>query len=251
MQRLDVSGAVRPIYGSLGFKRLNWWKLWEMIPGVLPMTPKTKRQNSEFVGVTSPRLKKLKFKRLRIKTKLIILFDSEGIVHKEFVLERKTVNAEFYKGAIDCLLKCISRVHPAAFCCRDFSCYTITCPHTKLQVFANFWPKKSYNPLSPRTLQIYLCQTIFRSPSWKWIKMTPLCGCCKDPRSRYGWIKEGPKRGILNSFSENVRTCKSLYICQRSLFWIKKRCLPHVSSIFKKINSKTFGPQCVYEWNNF
>jgi len=31
MQRLEVSGAVRPIYGSLGVKRLNtkskrWWK---------------------------------------------------------------------------------------------------------------------------------------------------------------------------------------------------------------------------------
>ena len=25
MQRLEVSGAVRPIYGSLGFKRLNWF----------------------------------------------------------------------------------------------------------------------------------------------------------------------------------------------------------------------------------
>jgi hypothetical protein len=82
--------------------------------------PKTKQQNSEFVGATSPRLKKLKFKRLRIKTMLIILFDSEGIVHKEFVPEGKSVNAEFYEGATDRLLKRISRVRPAAFCSRDF-----------------------------------------------------------------------------------------------------------------------------------
>ena len=27
MQRLDVSGAVRPIYGSLGVKRLILWKM--------------------------------------------------------------------------------------------------------------------------------------------------------------------------------------------------------------------------------
>jgi len=25
LQRLEVSGAVRPIYGSLGVKRLNWF----------------------------------------------------------------------------------------------------------------------------------------------------------------------------------------------------------------------------------
>jgi hypothetical protein len=43
-------------------------------------------------------------------------FDFQGIVHKEFVPEGKTVNAEFYKGVMDCLLKHIQRVHPSAFC---------------------------------------------------------------------------------------------------------------------------------------
>jgi hypothetical protein len=47
-------------------------------------------------------------------------FDSEGVVHKEFVPEGKTVNAEFYKGVMDHLLKRIQRVRPAAFCSRDF-----------------------------------------------------------------------------------------------------------------------------------
>jgi len=28
MQRLEVSGAVQPIYGSLGVKRLIWWWWW-------------------------------------------------------------------------------------------------------------------------------------------------------------------------------------------------------------------------------
>jgi hypothetical protein len=47
-------------------------------------------------------------------------FDSQGAVHKEFVLEGKTVNVVFYKGIMDRLLKCIQRVRPAAFCSRDF-----------------------------------------------------------------------------------------------------------------------------------
>jgi hypothetical protein len=41
-------------------------------------------------------------------------------MHKEFVPERKRVNAEFYKGEMDRLLKHIQRVRPAAFCSRDF-----------------------------------------------------------------------------------------------------------------------------------
>jgi hypothetical protein len=67
----------------------------------------TKRQSSEWVGETSPWPNKLKFQGSRIKTMLIIFFDSQGVVHKEFVSEGETVNAEFYKGVKDCLLKCI------------------------------------------------------------------------------------------------------------------------------------------------
>ena len=66
------------------------------------------------------------------------LFDSQGVVYKEFVMEGKTVNADFYKGLMDRLLKRIQWVRPAAFCSRDFSCCTIMRPPTKLQVFANF-----------------------------------------------------------------------------------------------------------------
>jgi histone-lysine N-methyltransferase SETMAR len=82
--------------------------------------PETEPRSSEWVGETSPRPKKLKFQRFRIKTMLIIFFDSRGVVHKEFTPERKTVNTEFYKGLIDRLLKRIQRVRPAAFCSRDF-----------------------------------------------------------------------------------------------------------------------------------
>jgi len=47
-------------------------------------------------------------------------FDSQKVMHKEFVQERKTVNAEFYKGVMDPLLKHIQRIHVAAFCFREF-----------------------------------------------------------------------------------------------------------------------------------
>jgi len=51
--------------------------------------PETKRQSSEWVGDISPRPKKLKFQRSRIKTMLIFFFDSPDVVHKEFVPEGK------------------------------------------------------------------------------------------------------------------------------------------------------------------
>ena len=100
--------------------------------------PETKRQSPEWVGETSPRPKKLKSQRSRIKTMLIIFFNSQGVVHKEFVPEGKTVSAEFYKGVMDRLLKRIQGIRPAAFCSGDFFFFTIMRPPTKLQVFANF-----------------------------------------------------------------------------------------------------------------
>jgi histone-lysine N-methyltransferase SETMAR len=112
--------------------------------------PETKRQISEWVDEISPRPKKLKFQMSRIKTMLIIFINSHGVVHKEFVPEGKTVNAEFYKRALDPLLKRIQRVRPAAFCSQEFFCCTIMCPPTKMQCLPIFDPKKVttlYNPL--------------------------------------------------------------------------------------------------------
>ena len=56
---------------------------------VFCLWPDTKRQSSEWVGETSPRQKKLKFQRSRIKTMLINFFDSQGAVHKAFLPEGK------------------------------------------------------------------------------------------------------------------------------------------------------------------
>jgi len=67
--------------------------------------PETKRQSSEWVGETFPRPKKLKFHRSRIKVMLVIFFEFQCVVHKVFVPDGKTVNAEFRKGAVDRLLK--------------------------------------------------------------------------------------------------------------------------------------------------
>jgi hypothetical protein len=98
---------------------------------------------------------------------LIIFFDSQGLVHKEVVPEGKTVNAEFYKGVMDRLLKCIQRVCPAAFCSQDFFSLHNNAPAHKAAFAIFFTPKNVttlYQP-PPGTLQIYHCQTTFCSPS--------------------------------------------------------------------------------------
>ena len=67
-------------------------------------------------------------------------FDFQGVVHKEFVQEEKTVNAEFFKGVTDRLLQRIQRVRQAAFYSRYFFFLHDNAPAHKSArfFFANF-----------------------------------------------------------------------------------------------------------------
>jgi len=48
--------------------------------------------------------------RSRVKTMIIVFFDSRGIVHKEFVPPGQTVNHTFYKDVLERLWKRVQRV---------------------------------------------------------------------------------------------------------------------------------------------
>ena len=95
---------------------------------------------------------------------LIIFFNSQGVMHKEFVPEGKTVNAEFYKGVMDRLLKRIQRVRPAALSSRDFFLLHNNAPAHKAASVCQFLTQTMLQPIiTPRNLQMYLRQTIFCS----------------------------------------------------------------------------------------
>jgi hypothetical protein len=104
--------------------------------------PETKRQSSEWNGETSPRPKKLKFQRSRTKDHVDNFCHlSRRSVHR-IRTRGENSKCRMYKGVMDRLLKRIQRVRPGVFCSRDFLCCTIMRPPKKLQMFANFLPKK-------------------------------------------------------------------------------------------------------------
>ena len=155
------------------------------------------------------------------ETEIPIFFDSQVVVHKQFLPEGETVNAEFCKGVMDYLLKCILGVRPATFCSRDFFLLHDNAPTHKAARVYRFLTQKNVKPFITPILSRFIAARLFSVPQVEnEVKRTPLCGCCWDPRSHDWWIKEGPKRGIFGSFSEMVQLHKSLYICQWSLFWI-------------------------------
>jgi len=57
--------------------------------------------------------KKLPFQKSRVKTMLVIFFNWQGVIHKEFVPEGETIKAVYYKGVMERLLNRIRLVRPS------------------------------------------------------------------------------------------------------------------------------------------
>jgi len=65
--------------------------------------PETKQMSSQWKIASSPRLKKVWQVKSNVKTMLIAFFDTDGLVHHEYVPRGQTVNKEFYKTVLQCL----------------------------------------------------------------------------------------------------------------------------------------------------
>ena len=94
------------------------WNFWKnVITGdetwIFEYDPETKRQSKEWHTSASPRPKKARRSISKIKSMLICFFDSEGIVHTEFVPQGHTVNQFYYREVLERLRKRVVRVRPS------------------------------------------------------------------------------------------------------------------------------------------
>ncbi|UYV68306.1 hypothetical protein LAZ67_5003808 [Cordylochernes scorpioides] len=72
--------------------------------------PESKRQSCAWHTKSSPRPKKARMSKSRIKTMIIVFFDIRGIFHCEFVPQGQTVNSAFYLEVLRKLKRRIARV---------------------------------------------------------------------------------------------------------------------------------------------
>jgi len=77
---------------------------------ILEYDPETKRQSREWHTANSRRPKKARMSKSKIKSMLICIFDSQGIIHKEFVPPGQSVNQTFYREVHERLRKMVARV---------------------------------------------------------------------------------------------------------------------------------------------
>jgi histone-lysine N-methyltransferase SETMAR len=110
-RRLQVCSELLERVQSEGDEFLN-----KIITGdetwIFQYDPETKRQSQQWKTPLSPRPKKARMSKSKVKTMLISFFDNRGIVHKEFVPPGQTVNAVFYRDVLERLRKRVLRVRP-------------------------------------------------------------------------------------------------------------------------------------------
>ena len=74
--------------------------------------PETKLQSSQWKSPASPRPKKSRMHKSKLKRMLIFFFDQEVIVHQEFVPPGMTVNADLYCDVLRRLRENVRRKRP-------------------------------------------------------------------------------------------------------------------------------------------
>ena len=72
---------------------------------VFQYNPETKRQSMEWKTTESPRTKKARMSKSKIKIMLITFFNQKSMVYYEFVPECEIVNQHFYQQVLICSLR--------------------------------------------------------------------------------------------------------------------------------------------------
>ena len=157
-------------------------------------------------------------------------------MHKEFVPEGKTVNAEFYKGVMDRLPKRIQRVRPAAFCYRDFFLLHDNAPAHKAARVCQFSTPKNVTTLyrSPYSPDLSPSD-YFLFPKLKMkLKGLHFADVAEIQEAVTNELKKVQKEEFSTTF-QKLYDAQTLVYMPVELVLNKKKgvCLPHVSSIKK------------------
>lgn len=96
--------------------------------------PETKLQSSQWRSPRSPRPKKARMSRSRVKTLLVTFFDSKGLVHREYLPEGTTVSATIYIQILRRLKDSVRRKRPERYRANSWRLHHDNAPaHTALK----------------------------------------------------------------------------------------------------------------------
>ena len=103
--------------------------------------PETKVQSSVWKTPSSPRPKKIRQSRSKVKVMLTVFFDIEGVVHFEYAPEGQTVNKEYYLDVLRRLCNAVRQKRPTKWSSGDWSLHHNNAPPHTAQLVQSFLAK--------------------------------------------------------------------------------------------------------------
>ena len=88
----------------------------------------------------------------KVKTMLIVIFDSRGIIHSEFVPSEQIVNGRFYRDVMDRLLKRMRRVRKEQYKSEEWSLLHDNAPAPSSIIVSQILTKKKDHSDQPSLL---------------------------------------------------------------------------------------------------
>ena len=139
-----TNGKLKECVSGPSWTHWKWRKFFQTgdESWIFEYDPETKRQSSEWHTSNSLYLKKATMSKSKIKSTLICFYDSQGVVHKEFVPQGQTVNQQYYHEFLERPKKgfTVSDQRLRTLGC----CITTALPVTLPPLWTNFWPKRVF-----------------------------------------------------------------------------------------------------------
>jgi hypothetical protein len=121
-------------------------------------------------------------------------------------------------------------------------------PPTKLQVFANFLPPKMLQPFITPVLSRFISARLFSVPRVEnEVKGLHFADVAEIQEAVTDELKKIQKEEFSAVFTDCTTAQKPVCMQMELILNKKVMCLPHVSSIFKKIILKFWNALCIYE----
>ncbi len=117
--------------------------------------PESKWQSATWVSPNLPKHKEISLQKLCFKMMLVAFFHSRGLIHEDFVSSDKTINAEYYEGVMDRLLKRIAHVCPDFHTSNDWFLLRDNAPAHNTASIHQFLAKESNSSSKPPPSILY------------------------------------------------------------------------------------------------
>ena len=125
--------------------------------------PETKQMSSQWKTATSPRPKKARQVKSNVKTMLIAFFDTDGLIHHEYVPRGQMVNKEFYKTVLQSLRNVVCRHRPEKWRSDNWILHHDNAPAHRAVTTNEFLAKHNIHP-SHTSLLPWPCSVQFLVP---------------------------------------------------------------------------------------